>query len=74
MSKPPQGNLISPEIKTYVIVDVHDRVRQWTGSLVEIFREFSGQEKAFFICDDGGIVQLLYVVSIDPEENWDAEE
>lgn len=76
MSVPPKyrPNKLSDEVKTYIVIDVHDRAREWTGNLNQIFEEFQDMEKPFFVMDGGGVVQLIYVVSIDDIDSFTADE
>lgn len=92
MSVPPKyrPNQLSEEVKTYVVIDVHNRAREWTCNLKKEFVSISpdtpafsiGENSvsmppevpAFIITDDGGIVQLLYIVSIDDLESFMAGE
>lgn len=83
MSVPPKyrPNQLSEEIKTYIVIDVHNRAREWTCNLKEEFGNLPTETPAFAIMDDGGVVQLLYIVSVDDlesfmvgEEEDDAEE
>lgn len=76
MSVPPKyrPNEVSGEIKTYVVIDVHNRAREWTCNLKEEFGNLPPDAPAFAIMDDGGVVQLLYIVSIDDAEAFVDEE
>lgn len=82
MSVPPKyrPNQLSEEVKTYVVIDAHNRGREWTGNLKQLFDDLQEMDKPFFITDDGGVIQLLYVVSVDDLETFlegegeDAEE
>lgn len=76
MSVPPKYKLneLTDEVKTYIVIDVHNRAREWTCNLREEFQNIPPDAPAFIVTDGGGVVQLLYVVSVDDLENFMEDE
>lgn len=63
---PPKYRGPSSEVQTYAVVDIHGRVREWTGDIADALQAAKEMDQPFLICDSDSIVQLCYVVSIDP--------
>lgn len=74
MSVPEKYRDTPAEDRQYIVTDVHNRQRSWTGNMAELFEQLRAGTEPILMCDDDDFVIFKYVVSVDPADNWEAED